>query len=151
MPKARRPRGPGPGSALPLAEQILQEAAPRPTARGKRRGGGEEEKEDDDGYVDARLSRRILQQARRQQEELEAEHGPGAPAVPSKKRSTALGPVGGGSGSEGEEEDEDEEWPSLEKAAAMAAGRGEYCGEVVVDPEDEAAIEMFMNKNPPLR
>ncbi|XP_074019454.1 bystin [Numenius arquata] len=147
MPKARRPRGSGPGSALPLAEQILQEAAPRPTARGKRRGGGEEE--DDDGYVDARLSRRILQQARRQQEELEAEHGPGAPASPPKQRSTALGPAGGGSDSE--EDDEDEEWPSLEKAAAVAAGRGEYCGEVVVDPEDEAAIEMFMNKNPPLR
>lgn len=88
MPKARRPRGSGPGPALPLAEQILQEAAPRPTAREKRRGGGEEEEEE--GYVDARLSRRILQQARRQQEELEAEHGPGAPAAP-KQRSTALG------------------------------------------------------------
>ncbi|NXV24393.1 BYST protein, partial [Cepphus grylle] len=139
-----RGSGPGPGPALPLAEQILQEAAPRPTARGKRRGGGEEEEEE--GYVDARLSRRILQQARRQQEELEAEHGPGAPAAP-KQRSTALGPARRGPGSDSEE---DEEWPSLEKAAA-AGERAEYCGEVVVDPEDEAAIEMFMNKNPPLR
>lgn len=55
------------------------------------------------------------------------------------------GPALSGSGSEEEEEEEeDEEWPSLQQAAA----RG---GEVVVDPEDEKAIEMFMNKNPPLR
>lgn len=51
----------------------------------------------------------------------------------------------------GSDSEEDEEWPSLEKAAAVASRRGEYCGEVVVDPEDEKAIEMFMNKNPPLR
>ncbi|NXV89291.1 BYST protein, partial [Calonectris borealis] len=148
MPKARRARGPGPGPGpmLPLAEQILREAAPRPTARGKRRGGqAEEEEGGGGGYVDARLSRRILEQARRQQEELEAEHGPGAPAAP-KQRSTALGPAVRGPGSDSED---DEEWPSLEKAAA--GGGGEYCGEVAVDPEDEKAIEMFMNKNPPLR
>ncbi|KAJ7396873.1 bystin-like protein [Willisornis vidua] len=142
MPKARRARGsgPGPGPALPLAEQILQDAAPRTRAR---RGPAEEERDDGggDGFVDARLSRRILEQARRQQEELEAEHGPGAAAAP-RQRSAALGP--------GSDSEDDEEWPSLEKAAA--AGRGvEYGGEVEVDPEDEKAIEMFMNKNPPLR
>ncbi|KAM9185370.1 bystin isoform 1-T1 [Mergus octosetaceus] len=153
MPKVRRSRGSAAGAdrALPLPEQLLQDAAPRVRAR---RGRAEEEEEEDEGcrgYVDARLSRRILQQARRQQEELEAEHGPGAPAAP-RHRSRALAkglvPTGSalsGSGSEEEEEEEeDEEWPSLQQAAA----RG---GEVVVDPEDEKAIEMFMNKNPPLR
>ncbi|XP_075299316.1 bystin [Opisthocomus hoazin] len=138
MPKARRERGSGPGPALPLAEQILQDAAPRLTARGKRRGGPEEEEGGGEAYVDARLSRRILEQARRQQEELEAEHGPG-------QRSAELGPALRGPGSDSED---DEEWPSLEKAAARS---GAYGGEVAVDPEDEAAIEMFMNKNPPLR
>ncbi|KAM6108434.1 bystin [Pterocles gutturalis] len=145
MPKARRARGPGPGPVLPLAEQILQDGAPRSAPRGKRRGGAQEE--DGSGYVDARLSRRILEQARRQQEELEAEHGPGAPAVP-EQRSAALGPAGRGPGPGSEEdEEEDEEWPTLERAVALE-GRG---GEVAVDPEDEKAIEMFMNKNPPLR
>ncbi|KAF1477103.1 Bystin, partial [Pygoscelis antarcticus] len=68
--------------------------------------------------------------------------GPGL----SRRRSPA-GPAVRGPGSDSED---DEEWPSLEKAAA--AGRsGEYCGEVAVDPEDEKAIEMSMNKNPPLR
>ncbi|NXH83191.1 BYST protein, partial [Edolisoma coerulescens] len=128
---ARRARGSGPAPALPLAEQILQDAAPR--ARPKRGApGGAEEQDGDgggDGFVDARLSRRILEQARRQQEELEAEHGPGAPAAP-RQRSAVLG----------------------EPPAAAAAGRsGDYGGEVEVDPEDEKAIEMFMNKTPPLR
>lgn len=91
MPKARRARGSGPAPALPLAEQILQDAAPR--VRGKRGAGGAEEQRGDGGgdeFVDARLSRRILEQARRQQEELEAEHGPGAPAAP-RQRSALLG------------------------------------------------------------
>ncbi|XP_059723435.1 bystin [Haemorhous mexicanus] len=142
MPKARRARGSGPAPALPLAEQILQDAAPRLRAREKR--GAEEQGGDGggDGFVDARLSRRILEQARRQQEELEAEHGPGAPAAP-RQRSAVLGPCS--------DSEDDEEWPSLEKAAAAAGRSGDYGGEVEVDPEDEKAIEMFMNKNPPLR
>ncbi|XP_059344038.1 bystin [Ammospiza nelsoni] len=143
MPKARRARGSGPAPALPLAEQILQDAAPRLRAREKR--GAEEPGGDGgtgDGFVDARLSRRILEQARRQQEELEAEHGPGAPAAP-RKLSAVLGPD--------PDSEDDEEWPSLEKAAAAAGRSGDYGGEVEVDPEDEKAIEMFMNKNPPLR
>ncbi|NXX96764.1 BYST protein, partial [Centropus bengalensis] len=53
-----------------------------------------------------------------------------------------------GPGPDSEEEEEEEEWPSLEKVAGL---RGEAGGEVEVDPEDEKAIEMFMNKNPPLR
>lgn len=94
MPKVRRARGSAAGAdrALPLPEQLLRDAAPR--ARARRGRAGEEEEEDEEqgcqGYVDARLSRRILQQARRQQEELEAEHGPGAPAAP-RHRSRALG------------------------------------------------------------
>ncbi|NWT60161.1 BYST protein, partial [Erythrocercus mccallii] len=144
MPKARRARGSGPAPALPLAEQILQDAAPR--ARERRGGpGGAEERGGDGGgdeFVDARLSRRILEQARRQQEELEAEHGPGAPAAP-RQRGALLAP--------GSDSEDDEEWPSLEKAAAAAGRSGDYGGDVEVDPEDEKAIEMFMNKNPPLR
>lgn len=44
--------------------------------------------------------------------------------------------------------DSDEEWPALGAAGEddMAGG-----GVVEVDPEDEKAIQMFMNKNPPVR
>ncbi|NXR53617.1 BYST protein, partial [Hippolais icterina] len=78
-------------------------------------------------FVDARLSRRILEQARRQQEELEAEHGPGAPAAP-RQRSAVLGPAS--------DSEDDEEWPSLEKAAAAAGRSGDYGGGGEGDPED---------------
>lgn len=42
--------------------------------------------------------------------------------------------------------DSDEEWPALGEA-----GASDRDAEVVVDPDDEKAIEMFMNKNPPMR
>lgn len=51
-----------------------------------------------------------------------------------------------GSGSQDADSDE-EEWPALGGADVSAV-----CDtEVVVDPDDEKAIEMFMNKNPPMR
>ncbi|XP_015740678.1 bystin [Coturnix japonica] len=129
MPKAAR-------VAEPLHEQILRAAAP--TVRNRRaRDAGRDAEERDGGYVGPRLSRRILREARRQQEELEAEHGPGAPAPTA--------PSGRGS----EEDDEDEEWPSLQRAAEWDGTGGG--GDVQVDPEDEKALEMFMNRAAPLR
>lgn len=44
---------------------------------------------------------------------------------------------------------EDDEWPSLEKAASMDAAT--YSDHVEVNPDDEQAMAMFMNKNPPVR
>uniref|UniRef100_A0A8C8ZZ58 Bystin like n=1 Tax=Prolemur simus TaxID=1328070 RepID=A0A8C8ZZ58_PROSS len=144
MPKFKAARGAGAQEKhAPLAEQILVGDAVRTGAREKRRGRGTGEEEED--YVGPRLSRRILQQARRQQEELEAEHGTGVSTAAPRERTTRLGPGVPQDGSE----DEDEEWPTLEKAATMT-GVGHHA-EVVVDPEDERAIEMFMNKNPPAR
>lgn len=46
-------------------------------------------------------------------------------------------------------DEEGKEWPTLEKAAKMT--RVDHQAEVVMEPEDERAIEMFMNKNPPVR
>ncbi|XP_077151418.1 bystin isoform X1 [Ranitomeya variabilis] len=141
MPKQRSSRGSGPRHAA-LADQILQEGSVRPPTRVKRRGQGAEKAQDDD-YVDEKLSRRILEQARIQQEELEAEHGAGT--LPPRERMTVLEYKSKGNDSDSE----DEEWPSLEKAARVE--KGGYSEDVEVNPEDEAAIEMFMNKNPPLR
>eukprot|EP00061_Rhincodon_typus_P009525 g33098.t1 len=56
--------------------------------------------------------------------------------------------VGTSSKSKGSDSDSDDEWPTLETAAAMA--KEDYCKEVIVNPEDEKAIDMFMSKNPPL-
>lgn len=46
--------------------------------------------------------------------------------------------------------DSDEEWPELGAGGEVEDEVG-VGGEVEVDPEDEKAIQMFMNKNPPVR
>lgn len=70
--KAEQPRGSG-CRAVPLADQILQgDAALRSTNRDKRHRA---EAREEDEYVDEKLSRKILQQARIQQEELQGEYG----------------------------------------------------------------------------
>lgn len=141
MPKQRNSRGSAPRHVA-LTEQILQDGSVRPTNRGKRRGQEADETQDD-GYVDEKLSRRILEQARIQQEELEAEHGAGSLAP--KQQTTVLDYKSKSNDSDSE----DEGWPTMAKATSMDAGS--YSEDVEVNPEDEQAIEMFMNKNPPLR
>lgn len=48
-------------------------------------------------------------------------------------------------GPSSQDPESDEEWP------ALGAEQGEGGTEVEVDVEDEKAINMFMNKNPPVR
>ncbi|XP_039884589.1 bystin [Simochromis diagramma] len=139
MPKVKRSKGGGEKSGaapVALADQILQADIVRAKGRVKIRDTREES---DDKYVDERLSRKILQQARIQQEELQTEYG----LAPEKKKApvTVLGP-------ESQDADSDEEWPAL---GAAGPADVEYDEEIVVDAEDEKAIEMFMNKNPPVR
>nr|XP_004544845.1 bystin [Maylandia zebra] len=139
MPKVKRSKGGGEKSGaapVALADQILQADIVRAKGRVKIRDTREES---DDKYVDERLSRKILQQARIQQEELQTEYG----LAPEKKKApvTVLGP-------ESQDADSDEEWPALGEAGPADV---EYDEEIVVDAEDEKAIEMFMNKNPPVR
>ncbi|XP_054881530.1 bystin [Poeciliopsis prolifica] len=143
MPKVKRSRGGGEKSGgaaatVALADQILQADTIRARGRVK---GRDVRSENDDQYVDDRLSRKILEQARIQQEELQSEHG----LAPEKKKTpvTVLGP-------DCQDADSDEEWPALGHAGAGDADV-EGDSEVVVDADDEKAIEMFMNKNPPVR
>ena len=89
MPKVKRSRGRGGGGAggagggvvpgVALADQILQADTFRDRGRVKIRDSREE---NEDKYVDERLSRKILQQARIQQEELQSEYG----VEPEKKK-----------------------------------------------------------------
>ncbi|CAI9576540.1 unnamed protein product [Staurois parvus] len=141
MPKQRSSRGSAPRHVA-LADQILQDGAVRVTNRSKKRGQGDEDLQEE-SYVDEKLSRKILEQARLQQEELEAEHGPGSQVT--KQKTTVLDYKSKAENSDSE----DEEWPTLEKAASMDAAA--YNEHVEVNPEDEKAITMFMNKNPPVR
>ncbi|KPP58159.1 bystin-like, partial [Scleropages formosus] len=103
------------------------------------------ENEDEDEYVDERLSRKILEQARIQQEELESEYGIiGKTKETKKKPSTVLG------GSGPADLDSDDEWPMPDRDDE-GEEHVECAAEIEVDPEDERAIQMFMSKNPPVR
>ncbi|XP_051549906.1 bystin-like [Myxocyprinus asiaticus] len=137
MPKVKKsksgPERSGAGTGVSLADQILQGDSVRISGRVKNRSRTHDEEQD---YVDEKLSRKILQQARIQQDELQTELG----LTPETKRqpATQLGPST-------QDGDSDEEWPVLGESAE------ESSSEVHVDPEDERAIQMFMNKNPPVR
>lgn len=74
MPKVKKSKGGGQksGEAVALADQILQADTVRARGRVKSR---DNRAENEDKYVDERLSRKILQQARIQQEELQTEYG----------------------------------------------------------------------------
>ncbi|XP_029539218.1 bystin [Oncorhynchus nerka] len=145
MPKVKKPKcGGGEKSGdgmVALADQILQGDMVRVHGRVKTRDQRGED-EDENEYVDERLSRKILEQARIQQEELQTEYGL-APEV-KKKQATVLGP-------DSQDADSDEEWPALGEAGAGEEAEANCGTEVVVDPEDEKAMQMFMNKNPPMR
>lgn len=91
MPKVKKSKGGGGerAAAIGLADQILQADTVRPKGRVKTR---DSRLEDDDTYVDERLSRKILQQARIQQEELQTEYG-----VSTEKKKTPVTVLGNGS------------------------------------------------------
>lgn len=91
MPKVKKSKGGGGerAAAMGLADQILQADTVRAKGRVKIRDSRLEE---DDTYVDERLSRKILQQARIQQEELQTEYG-----VSTEKKKTPVTVLGNGS------------------------------------------------------
>ncbi len=68
MPKVKKSKG---APALSLADQILQGDAVR--SSGRLKTGNRSRSEEEQEYVDEKLSRKILQQARIQQEELQSE------------------------------------------------------------------------------
>ncbi|KAK6173679.1 hypothetical protein SNE40_017087 [Patella caerulea] len=120
---------------LGLVEQMLEDKSVRREARVKMRKPTEEE---DDTVIDDKLSRKILTQARKQQEELEEEHGFKKPKD-VRPKVVSLG------SSKNEDEDSGEESDNI------PSDDEDYCEQVKVNPEDEKALEMFMSQNPPVK
>jgi len=111
---------------LSLADQIDKDEFVAPSGRMKERHRrGEDEVEE---FVEGKLSKSILEQARLQAAELESELGPGA--APRKQQKTKLS-------TQDDEDDEDEE-DDLELQRYDEK-------EVVVDERDDLAVRMFMN------
>lgn len=121
------------GRNVPLAQQIADDSTVRAPGRTKTRN----RQENDEEFVGDKLSRRILDQAKRQQEELEDEYGVRKPGE-KKPKMVKLG--GGRTGAESESEEED-----------IAEDEEEIYEEVEIDEDDEKALEMFMSKNPPMQ
>ena len=137
-----------------LAQQILNADVLRTKQRSK---GGEkaldEKKVPQQEYVEARLSHKILEQARLQQEELEEEFGLGSSGggmkgTHKKQKGIKSGRVVTGkdvSGRRGENSDDDDESEEDESYRGDdGTETSDYCP--VILEEDEKAIEMFMSK-----
>ncbi|XP_070533790.1 bystin-like [Ptychodera flava] len=131
--KMSRKEGDRPDRSVSLAEQILEDRTTHSSQRSKVRSRQNE----DETYVDEKLSRKILEQARQQQEELESEHGHSA-SLGARSKTTSLGPPK----DDDDDDVSDEEFPGNE---------GEFYEHFEVDEEDEKALEMFMNKAAPMR
>lgn len=123
----------------PLAEDVMQPyVVSEPSKRRKERE--RKRRDSDDEFVGSKLSQRILDQARQQQEDLQEEMGfepvkkitkkPTIPALSAKEKETLLS---------SEEEDSEEEIMD------------DSYEPVEVDEEDEKAMRLFMSDQPPVR
>nr|CAG4645498.1 EOG090X058P [Lynceus sp. MCZ IZ 141354] len=103
-------------------------------AQQKNRNKVRDRREDDDEFVDDRLSARILKQAREQQKDLEESLGASG-SIP--KHTVSLG--------ESKKFDSDD---SESDDAEDYCTEAEFYDTLQIDPQDEAALEMFSNANP---
>lgn len=111
-----------------LADQIVEEK----TAKMKNRRKVRLRMDEDEEYVDSTLSRKILSQARRQQAELEDENDIGSSSKPPKKKTTKLG---------------DDLSDSEDELSDGGVQGNEYYEDIVLDEDDERAVQMFMDRN----
>ncbi|PNF29359.1 hypothetical protein B7P43_G07814, partial [Cryptotermes secundus] len=115
------------GPKVSLEKQIEDDHFVKPSSRVKVRI----RKDEDEEFVDAHLSKRILHEARRQQQEIDDDAGNSSSV--SKTQVTKLGDASDDSGDDAEVQDDMD---------------GDYYENIEVDEDDERALEMFMNRNP---
>lgn len=115
----------------PLDRQIEEHRLAKPSTRVKNRTLQEEEE-----YVGSELSGRILQQARQQQRELEDDDDD---LTPAPKKTTKLGSGSSLPGPSNAGSDEDDDESSDDNMDT------DFYEDVIIDEEDERALEMFMN------
>ena len=128
----------------PLAQQLLDEDAPRKVARVKQKREKMSEDVDGSEYVEKSLSHKILEQARKQQEDLEEQFEMVGPTVSGGKQrkgiKTSTPKLGAPKMGESDEDDFDED-----EEMGEAGGREveDFCP--VVHEEDEKAVALFMS------
>nr|CAB3226503.1 bystin-like [Phallusia mammillata] len=136
--KARSRASGGPGSNrhrsdLAQAIENTDDLRDHPNRKGKERKRQEESE-----FVDDKLTKKILEAARKQQDEFDGTQvQQAAPAKFTTKLRTK----------EDDQSSDDEEWPALGDESQQS----DFIEEVVVEEEDEKLLETFMNPNPPSR
>lgn len=124
-----------------LAATLLDGDATPAKIRAKK-SNEEQRKDEDEEFIGDKLSQKILQQARAQQEELEEEFGAGAIAKkPTGKLSLGSKKSLGGKPKDESDDESDEE--GLDEFADE-----QYYEDVVVDEDDEKAMAAFMSHEP---
>ncbi|XP_076307869.1 bystin isoform X2 [Tachypleus tridentatus] len=131
MGKASKIRTKKVGRNIPLDIQIEKDRISKPTTRIKSR----KRKEEDEQFVDGKLSEKILEQARLQQEDLEEEYGTSSKKKKDKPFSTSttlLGPSTTHTDSESDESEIEE---------------NTYYEDFTIDEEEEKSLQLFMSKD----
>ncbi|KAK6633304.1 hypothetical protein RUM44_003905 [Polyplax serrata] len=126
MGRAKRLKIAGKTKNVALGDQIENDNIAKPSGRVKVK----RRRDEDDAYIDSQLSKKIINQARLQQNELEEEEGIFCNV---KAKTVKLS-------NDSEESDVDE--------VELNAYNGDYISDFQVCEEDEKALEMFMNMNP---
>lgn len=128
----------------PLAQQLLDVDAPRSVARVKHKRETKRGDQNTSEYVEESLSHKILEQARKQQDDLEEQYEMVGPSLGGKKRKRsklAAPKLSLGCDKVGDSGEDDSE----EEDIVPAGGEGEddFCP--VVHEEDEKAMALFMS------
>lgn len=131
---------------LPLDIQLRQDDAVDSSAPARPKAGRKGAARDaEDDFLDSKMTRKILDSAKQQQEELQEEFGvtkvckyksestPGSFKVPAPK---LKGTVEGSDDDDSDDED------------VESVSSDDFYGDVVIDEEDEMALEAFMSKTP---
>ena len=134
--------------AAEFAENAKRKAVSVPaTKRRKREDVSDEGSDDEEAMVPEALTRKIISQARQQQEEMESEDAPKQPRrgvsfAPAAALATA---AGAGAGGDDDDDDDDEDAGEEEEVTA------EYyeVEDVELDEGDERALDLFMGSRAP--
>ncbi|CAL8088424.1 unnamed protein product [Orchesella dallaii] len=136
-----------------LGEQLHNDQVVNPSDQ-KQRSKDKNRMEEDPEFVDNKTTKRILKQARLQQQQLEDELAEEEETAGDRsqrrsgkstvRKSVKLGGVS--AAQESEESDEDEF--ALVSGDEDERDQETFSKEISIDPDDEQALEMFMNKNP---
>ena len=129
-----------------LADDILDEDTLKTKSRSVKKRN---RKDDDDRFVEENLTRKILKEARAQQEELEEEFG--ISGRPTRKKQKQVGELLEGKGFLGSKGGENELSEDESEDDKISLSDEQFCEDIQVDEDDEKALEMFMSKDAGVR